>query len=283
MSLLSFVGVHGRSSTGKSLRNANHEILISVFIALYYMHIFSGPGIDGRQFLHIGSVVSPVGQILGLVPGRNRSSFQNLMLMMLCVQIVNDRIRNRLYFIDQRFYRKGLVSRSLLSVSSCGICGKTELSYLEFSGERFSDPQRVDVELIPSLFDKMETTQHGFSASGGSHAASAFTLDGELLCTMEDIGRHNAVDKVVGDLILSDRFHKAKIMTVSGRLSYEIAIKCFRAQIPFLAAVSAPSSLAVDYAKELGITLFAFCRKNRITCYAHPERVQGAVAVHQST
>ncbi|MCE2495278.1 MAG: formate dehydrogenase accessory sulfurtransferase FdhD [Flavobacteriales bacterium] len=203
--------------------------------------------------------------------------------MMLCVQIVNDRIRNRLYFIDQRFYRKGLVSRSLLSVSSCGICGKTELSYLEFSGERFSDPQRVDVELIPSLFDKMETTQHGFSASGGSHAASAFTLDGELLCTMEDIGRHNAVDKVVGDLILSDRFHKAKIMTVSGRLSYEIAIKCFKAQIPFLAAVSAPSSLAVDYAKELGITLFAFCRKNRITCYAHPERVPGAVAVHQST
>jgi len=283
MSLLSFVGVHGRSSTGKSLRNANHEILISVFIALHYMHIFSGPGIDGRQFLHIGSVVSPVGQILGLVPGRNRSSFQNLMLMMLCVQIVNDRIRNRLYFIDQRFYRKGLVSRSLLSVSSCGICGKTELSYLEFSGERFSDPQRVDVELIPSLFDKMETTQHGFSASGGSHAASAFTLDGELLCTMEDIGRHNAVDKVVGDLILSDRFHKAKIMTVSGRLSYEIAIKCFKAQIPFLAAVSAPSSLAVDYAKELGITLFAFCRKNRITCYAHPERVPGAVAVHQST
>lgn len=172
-------------------------------------------------------------------------------------------------------------SRSLLSVSSCGICGKTELSDLDFEKNRIADPQRVDVELLRNLFAKMETTQHGFSASGGCHAASVFTIQGELLCTMEDIGRHNAVDKVVGELILSDRLDQAKIMTVSGRLSYEIVVKCFKAQIPFLAAVSAPSSLAVDYAKELGITLFGFCRKNRMTCYAHPERVVGALATLQ--
>jgi FdhD protein len=118
----------------------------------------------------------------------------------------------------------------------------------------------------------MNTFQKNFKESGGCHAAAAFNLNGEHLCSMEDIGRHNAVDKVVGKLINDETLKDAKIMTVSGRISYEIIIKCFKAQIPFLAAVSAPSSLAVDYAKELGITLFAFCRDNRATCYANPHR-----------
>ena len=96
----------------------------------------------------------------------------------------------------------------------------------------------------------------------------------ELVAAMEDIGRHNAVDKIIGHSIQSNRLKQVKIMTVSGRISYEIIIKCFKAQIPFLAAVSAPSSLAVDYAKELGITLFAFCRNQRATCYANPYRVR---------
>ena len=102
----------------------------------------------------------------------------------------------------------------------------------------------------------------------------AFTIDGDLLAAMEDIGRHNAVDKVIGKLLISGTFKEAAIMTVSGRISYEIIIKCFKARIPFLAAVSAPSSLAVDYAKELGITLFAFCRDKRATCYANPFRLK---------
>jgi FdhD protein len=116
--------------------------------------------------------------------------------------------------------------------------------------------------------------QYDFKQSGGTHAAAAFSIEGSLLCTMEDIGRHNAVDKVVGKLITLKRFDQAKIMTVSGRISYEIVIKCFKAKIPFLAAVSAPSSLAVDYAKELGITLFAFCRDKRATCYSNPQRTK---------
>jgi len=91
---------------------------------------------------------------------------------------------------------------------------------------------------------------------------------------MEDIGRHNAVDKIVGKLINDKKPNEAKIMTVSGRISYEIVIKCFKARIPFLAAVSAPTSLAVDYAKELGITLFAFCRDQRATCYSNPQRTK---------
>jgi len=165
-------------------------------------------------------------------------------------------------------------SRSLLSVSSCGICGKTELSDLAFMGKNIDDQKKIEIGLIHQLFERMRVRQHDFNCSGGTHAAAAFTIDGKLLGTMEDIGRHNAVDKVVGKLILEEELSKAKIMTVSGRISYEIVIKCFKAQIPFLAAVSAPSSLAVDYAKELGITLFAFSRDNRTTCYSHPERIK---------
>jgi len=165
-------------------------------------------------------------------------------------------------------------SRSLLSVSSCGICGKTELSDLAFMGSTIDDKEKIEIGLIHSLFEKMNTHQHDFKQSGGTHAAAAFALDGSLICSMEDIGRHNAVDKVVGKLIHSEKIKEAKVITVSGRISYEIVIKCFKAQIPFLAAVSAPSSLAVDYAKELGITLFAFCRDGRATCYSNPQCVK---------
>ncbi|PHS65640.1 MAG: formate dehydrogenase family accessory protein FdhD [Flavobacterium sp.] len=165
-------------------------------------------------------------------------------------------------------------SRSLLSVSSCGICGRTELGELSFLGKTIDDKKKIDVNLLNGLFDKMNDQQHSFHQSGGTHAAAAFTLVGELLSAMEDIGRHNAVDKVIGKLILSEKLKEASILTVSGRVSYEIVIKCFKAGIPFLAAVSAPSSLAVDYAKELGITLFAFCRDERATCYSNPQRTK---------
>lgn len=165
-------------------------------------------------------------------------------------------------------------SRSLLSVSSCGICGKTELGDLAFIGKTIDDNDKIDIGLIHNLFNKMNNFQFDFRKSGGTHAAAAFTLKGDLICAMEDIGRHNAVDKIVGKLINDKKLNEAKIMTVSGRISYEIVIKCFKARIPFLAAVSAPSSLAVDYAKELGITLFAFCRDERATCYSNPQRTK---------
>jgi len=165
-------------------------------------------------------------------------------------------------------------SRSLLSVSSCGICGRTELDDLSSMGKSLDNSTKIEVSSLHILFEKMNIQQSDFLQSGGTHAAAAFSLQGELLCIMEDIGRHNAVDKVIGTLILSKKLHSAAILTVSGRVSYEIIIKCFKAKIPFLAAVSAPSSLAVDYAKELGITLFAFCRDGRATCYSHPQRTR---------
>ena len=178
-------------------------------------------------------------------------------------------------FIPEEELGKGYTnSRSLLSVSSCGICGRTELGDLSFMGSTIDDQQKMDMGMIGTLFEKMKTRQLDFKQSGGTHAAAAFTIKGELICAMEDIGRHNAVDKVIGALILKKKLKEARILTVSGRISYEIVIKCFMAEMPFLAAVSAPSSLAVDYAKELGITLFAFCRNDRATCYSNPQRTR---------
>lgn len=167
-----------------------------------------------------------------------------------------------------------LNSRTLLSVSSCGICGRTELGEMSFMGKIIDDTEKIDMSMLSTLFEKMNVLQSDFRKSGGTHAAAAFNTNGKLLCSMEDIGRHNAVDKVIGKLILTNKLDAASILTVSGRVSYEIVIKCFKAKIPFLAAVSAPSSLAVDYAKELGITLFAFCRDERATCYSNPQRIK---------
>lgn len=180
--------------------------------------------------------------------------------------------------IDQEQLGSGYQnSRSFLSVASCGICGKQDLDIptrpASVSEASFSTAS------IFEMFNCMSEAQDAFKQSGGSHASAAFNENGEMLSIKEDIGRHNAVDKVVGDLILSKNLNEAKCITVSGRISYEIIVKTFRAKIPVLAAVSAPSTLAVDFAKELGITLLAFCRDDRLTCYSHPERLVSDILV----
>ena len=164
-------------------------------------------------------------------------------------------------------------SRSFLSVASCGICGKTELDDIDTSCT-IKDSTQLNIGKLYEMFEAMKKEQPTFKLSGGSHASSAFTINGDLLCTMEDIGRHNAVDKVIGYLVNNKLIKQAKCITVSGRISYEIVAKAFAAKIPILAAVSAPSTLAVDFSKELGITLVAFCRENKATCYSHPKRIR---------
>jgi FdhD protein len=163
-------------------------------------------------------------------------------------------------------------SRSFLSASSCGICGKTELDELDTTC-KIDEKNQIDLATLLGMFEKMKAAQPTFKKSGGSHAAAAFTNNGQLLSIREDIGRHNAVDKVIGHLANENSLTKAKCLTVSGRISYEIIAKAFAAKIPVLAAVSAPSTLAVDFAKELGITLLAFCRENKATCYSNPYRI----------
>jgi len=163
--------------------------------------------------------------------------------------------------------------RNIVSVSSCGICGKTELD-LTPVGKPVNHHETFLAGSLPSMFEAMNKEQQSFRQSGGVHAAAAFTLSGKMLAIREDIGRHNAVDKVIGSLLLSKQLDKARCLLVSGRVSYEIVSKTYLAGIPFLAAVSAPSSMAVDFCKNAGITLMAFCRNDYFTVYSHPEAVQ---------
>ncbi len=170
--------------------------------------------------------------------------------------------------IKPSYLGKGyLSSRSLLSVSSCGICGKRELGDLSVEGTKLVDVD-FSVDLIEKMLVAMQSKQLSFSKSGGSHAAAAFDKFGTIITSKEDIGRHNAVDKVVGSLIRQSKLNNAVFISVSGRVSYEIITKAFRAKIPVLIAVSAPSSLAIDFAKELGVTVFAFCRNGKSTRYS---------------
>ena len=181
--------------------------------------------------------------------------------------------------------------RSLLSVSACGICGKTAFEPPTLRDDRGADDERSSMtpsdderssmtpsdderssmtlrEGIAQMMAQLRESQTLFEETGGCHAAGVFNREGQLIFASEDIGRHNAVDKVIGHLLLNNQLRSAKFIVVSGRVSYEIVAKCFAAGIPNLAAVSSPSSLAVDYAKELGLSLFAFCRENRVTQYA---------------
>lgn len=162
-------------------------------------------------------------------------------------------------------------TRNVISGSSCGVCGKTELE--DNTSQTIKNTSILKAEVVPGLFEKISQGQKNFQLSGGTHAAGAFTIEGEMITLQEDIGRHNAVDKVIGFLISNKLLNKAKCLTVSGRISYEIVSKIKAAGIPFLAAVSAPSSLAIDNARDAGITLMAFCRNTKFTVYSHPEQI----------
>lgn len=165
-------------------------------------------------------------------------------------------------------------SRSLVSASSCGLCGKTELEELIPEGIKVKSSAPFDINLLPSMFRLMQARQENFRKSGGCHAAAAFDIDGSLINCYEDIGRHNAVDKVIGDLILTNRMQNAACLLVSGRISYEIVSKAAKASIPILVAVSAPSSLSVKMAEKIGMTLIAFCRDNRATVYTQAHNLK---------
>ncbi|MCB9196768.1 MAG: formate dehydrogenase accessory sulfurtransferase FdhD [Flavobacteriales bacterium] len=168
--------------------------------------------------------------------------------------------------IDPQYLKSGYMNaRNFLSVSSCGVCGKTELPKID--GQIIMEND-LDVKMITTGFLHMRELQSNFERSGGCHAAAILNNEGKIIAFAEDIGRHNAVDKTIGSLLLTKQLSDSFIMLVSGRVSYEIIIKCFRSKTPILAAVSAPSSLAIDYAKELGIQLYGFCRENRMTRFA---------------
>lgn len=169
--------------------------------------------------------------------------------------------------------------RNLASVSSCGLCGKTEIPDSP-DLESASSDIHLDPKMVELLFRQMKEKQNAFAISGGTHAAAAFDSNGGILAIHEDIGRHNAVDKVVGSLLMNQTLSRAVILLVSGRISFEIVNKTLRAGIPVLASVSAPSDLAVRTAVEHGMTLLAFCRGEKFTIYSHPGRFLGPAALN---
>ena len=166
-----------------------------------------------------------------------------------------------------------LNKRTLLSVSSCGICGKQELEDIELKGDSLKNKQQFSTGQIEKMSLKMASLQEVFKKTGGSHAAAIFDKNYKILTLKEDIGRHNAVDKSIGELINQQELNNAFCMLVSGRVSYEIVSKAFFAKIGIIIAVSACSSLAIDYAKEFGICLIGFSRTNKMTIYANPTKV----------
>jgi FdhD protein len=172
---------------------------------------------------------------------------------------------------------KNLFNRSIASSASCGVCGKIKLCDLVNPTEVISSKHKLDILRIPAMLMAMKDKQASFKTTGGSHAAAIFTSEGEILSIKEDIGRHNAVDKTIGDTLLKKQLLLAHTLFVSGRVSYEIVAKCSQAKIPFLLAVSAPSSLAVQLCNKTGITLIAFCRENRATVYTHSENINTEV------
>lgn len=175
-----------------------------------------------------------------------------------------------------RVARQEPVARSLYMTSSCGICGKASIDAVRTRTPHpvDADPLAVAPALLASLPDRLRASQPLFERTGGLHAAALFDGAGTLLCAREDVGRHNAFDKVIGWAATQGRLPlTGHIILASGRASFELAQKALMAGIPLLAAVSAPSSLAVELAEESGMTLVGFLRGGRMNLYARRQRV----------
>ena len=207
---------------------------------------------------------------------RNRDDIQQISY---CVDLeVNGEQR---YNIVNVKLREGLfpdlpsLERHFFTTSACGVCGKASIESLKIRGcPVIPTLEPVTAEIIYSLPDKLRSAQGIFTATGGLHAAALFDFQGQLLKLREDVGRHNALDKLIGSAFLANELplHDRMIM-VSGRSSFEILQKCIAAGVPIVCAVSAPSSLAVSLAREFGITLVGFLRGQRFNVYSRIERI----------
>jgi FdhD protein len=167
--------------------------------------------------------------------------------------------------------------RSFVASASCGLCGKTALDDVVLEAAPLADGPAVDAAIIMGLPDRLREAQTVFDQTGALHAAALCRPDGTIVVAREDVGRHNAIDKVVGERILDPALDPAgaPILAVSGRVSFEVMQKAAVAGIPIVVAVSAPTSLAVDVARRTGQTLVGFVRNGRATVYAGAERIRG--------
>ncbi|HEY3069503.1 MAG TPA: formate dehydrogenase accessory sulfurtransferase FdhD [Gaiellaceae bacterium] len=166
------------------------------------------------------------------------------------------------------------LSRNFYTSSSCGVCGKGALDAVAVEAPRVTSELGLAAGLVAELPDRLGAAQPTFAATGGLHATGLFDAEGNLLCVREDVGRHNAMDKVIGWAHLAGRLPLAsEILCVSGRLSFELVQKAAVAGCPIMVAVGAPSSLAVELARDRGVTLCGFVRDGRVNVYSEPWRI----------
>jgi FdhD protein len=224
--------------------------------------IMRTPGADRELtagFLLAERVVGAVSDILSMDRDPGGSN-------LLDIRICEERARALASCADER--------RRVITNSSCGLCGRATIESLRVDAAPIEAGWTIPAALISSFPVALRRSQAVFAETGGLHAAALFDRFGHLEIIAEDIGRHNAVDKVVGRMLLDGRMPLTdSILFVSGRTSYEIVQKAFLAGVPVLAAVSAPSSLAVELAEEVGITLIGFVRGSTFNVYTHTRRV----------
>ena len=188
--------------------------------------------------------------------------------------------KQRLNIVNIRL-RKGIVpnlpslERHFFTTSACGVCGKTSIEALKIRGAQIIPKDAlVTAEVLYQLTERLQSAQKIFTSTGGLHAAALFDFQGQLLKLREDVGRHNALDKLIGSAFLADELPLThRMIMISGRSSFEILQKSIMARVPIVCAVSAPSSLAVSLAEEFGVTLVGFLRDKRFNIYTGWERI----------
>jgi FdhD protein len=184
----------------------------------------------------------------------------------------DDRITVRL---ARPFDASVVAERHFVATASCGICGKASLDEVAVRSDPIPDGPVVGRQILLALPDLLRAAQRAFEETGGLHAAGLFTAKGELLALREDVGRHNALDKLVGSQVLAKHMPlHGRILMISGRVSFEIVQKAAVAGVPIIAAVSAPSDLAIQAADRLNVTLVGFLRGDGFNVYAHDERIE---------
>jgi FdhD protein len=166
------------------------------------------------------------------------------------------------------------LQRHFYTSSSCGVCGKSSINSVRVICQKLNDQFSIKKEVIHTLSDSLRKAQHVFEYTGGLHAVGLFSAEGELILLREDVGRHNALDKLIGAMLYKKDIPLSNhVLFVSGRASFELVQKAAVAGVSVFAAVGAPSSLAVDLAKEFGMTLLGFVRDNRFNIYCGDERL----------
>ena len=176
--------------------------------------------------------------------------------------------------VEAESFDAGRLQRNFYTSSSCGVCGKGALAAVAVEAPVVRSELRVPAELVAELPERLRAAQAAFAVTGGLHATGVFSAGGELVCVREDVGRHNAMDKVIGWAHRNARLPLAdSLLCVSGRLSFELVQKAAVAGCPLLVAVGAPSTLAVELARDRGMTVCGFVRDGRVNAYSEPWRI----------